>query len=208
MLLVDCWCHQHTISSGDEEVTADGGTASDSLRRRTRGTVGDVDNRADVREFLTSRRARVTPHEVGLPAGITRRRVPGLRRSEVAMLAGVSVEYYTRPERGVIAGASPEILDRVSTALDFDDAERAYVFNLARAASPDGRAATVSVRNRLRVLRAERGWSQADLAARLSVSRQTVNAIETGKYDPSLPLAFAIARTFRLAIEDVFRPDE
>lgn len=61
--------------------------------------------------------------------------------------------------------------------------------------------------NRLRVLRAERRWSQADLAERLGVSRQTVNAIETGKYDPSLPLAFAIARIFELKIEDVFSPN-
>jgi putative transcriptional regulator len=60
------------------------------------------------------------------------------------------------------------------------------------------------VNNRLRVLRAERRWSQADLAERLGVSRQTVNAIETGKYDPSLPLAFSIARVFELRIEDVF----
>lgn len=61
--------------------------------------------------------------------------------------------------------------------------------------------------NRLRVLRAERRWSQAELAERLGVSRQTINAIETGKYDPSLPLAFALARTFELKIEDVFWPD-
>lgn len=61
--------------------------------------------------------------------------------------------------------------------------------------------------NRLRVLRAEQRWSQADLAERLGVSRQTVNAIETGKYDPSLPLAFAIARLFSARIEDVFNPD-
>jgi putative transcriptional regulator len=60
------------------------------------------------------------------------------------------------------------------------------------------------VNNRLRVLRAEQGWSQADLAARLTVSRQTVNAIETGKYDPSLPLAFKIARVFDKKIEDIF----
>jgi putative transcriptional regulator len=58
--------------------------------------------------------------------------------------------------------------------------------------------------NRLRVLRAERGWSQADLATRLEVSRQSVNAIETGQYDPSLPLAFRIAELFELPIEDVF----
>jgi putative transcriptional regulator len=62
----------------------------------------------------------------------------------------------------------------------------------------------VPVKNRLRVLRAERGWSQADLADRLEVSRQSVNAIETGKYDPSLPLAFKIARLFELPIEQVF----
>ena len=63
------------------------------------------------------------------------------------------------------------------------------------------------MRNRLRVLRAERDWSQAELAELLSVSRQTVNAIENERYDPSLPLAFAIARTFGLCIEDVFTPD-
>ena len=64
------------------------------------------------------------------------------------------------------------------------------------------------VKNRLRVLRAERNWSQADLAERLGVSRQTVNSIETGKYDPSLPLAFKIARLVGLKIEDVFEDDE
>jgi len=64
------------------------------------------------------------------------------------------------------------------------------------------------VNNRLRELRGDRDWSQADLAARLRVSRQTVNAIETGKYDPSLPLAFRIAAVFGLRIEDVFRPDD
>jgi len=63
------------------------------------------------------------------------------------------------------------------------------------------------MRNRLRVLRAERDWSQAELAGRLSVSRQTVNAIENERYDPSLPLAFAIARVFALRIEDVFKPE-
>jgi putative transcriptional regulator len=62
--------------------------------------------------------------------------------------------------------------------------------------------------NRLRVLRAERGWSQADLAERLGVSRQSVNAIETGKYDPSLPLAFRLARLFGLRIEEVFEDAE
>ena len=64
------------------------------------------------------------------------------------------------------------------------------------------------MRNNLRVLRAERDWSQADLAERLGVSRQTINALETGKYDPSLPLAFKIARVFGRTIEAIFQPDE
>jgi putative transcriptional regulator len=63
------------------------------------------------------------------------------------------------------------------------------------------------VKNRLKVLRAERNWSQADLGERLGVSRQSVNAIETGKYDPSLPLAFRIARVFDARIEDIFKED-
>jgi hypothetical protein len=97
-----------------------------------------MDNRADVREFLTSRRAKISPQELGLPAG-TNRRVAGLRRSEVATLAGVSVEYYIRLERGAISGASPEILDAIARALRLDDAERAHLFDLAHAASPVAR---------------------------------------------------------------------
>jgi putative transcriptional regulator len=61
--------------------------------------------------------------------------------------------------------------------------------------------------NRLKVLRAERNWSQAQVAIRLGVSRQTINAIETGKYDPSLPLAFGLARLFEQRIEEIFNPD-
>ncbi|WP_420098467.1 helix-turn-helix transcriptional regulator [Corynebacterium sp.] len=97
-----------------------------------------MDNRDDVREFLTTRRGKVTPSDVGLPAG-TSRRVPGLRRSEVATLAGVSVEYYTKLERGAVAGASPEVLDSLARALLLDDAERAHLFDLAHAASPVAR---------------------------------------------------------------------
>ncbi|NVM98684.1 helix-turn-helix transcriptional regulator [Arthrobacter sp. SDTb3-6] len=97
-----------------------------------------MNNRAEVREFLTSRRARVTPEQVGLPEGANRR-VAGLRRSEVATLAGVSVEYYTKLERGAISGASPQILDALAKALRLDDAERAHLFDLAHAASPVAR---------------------------------------------------------------------
>jgi transcriptional regulator with XRE-family HTH domain len=92
-----------------------------------------MDNRAEVREFLMSRRARVTPDAAGLSSG-AHRRVPGLRRSEVAGLAGVSVEYYAKLERGAIAGASSSVLDAISRALQLDDTERAHLFDLARAA--------------------------------------------------------------------------
>ena len=69
-------------------------------------------------------------------------------------------------------------------------------------------AGTLDMNNKLRVLRAERGWSQAELGGRLGVSRQAVNAIETGKYDPSLPLAFKLARLFEMPIEEIFNDDE
>ncbi|MBD1539169.1 MULTISPECIES: helix-turn-helix transcriptional regulator [Pseudarthrobacter] len=97
-----------------------------------------MDNRAEVREFLVSRRAQVSPQQVGLPAGANRR-VKGLRRSEVAILAGLSVEYYTRLERGAISGASGQVLESIARALRLDDAERAHLFNLASAASPAAR---------------------------------------------------------------------
>jgi transcriptional regulator with XRE-family HTH domain len=92
-----------------------------------------MDNRAEVREFLMSRRARLTPNEAGITAG-PNRRVAGLRRSEVALLADVSVEYYAKLERGSIAGASSSVLESVARALRLDDTERAHLFDLARAA--------------------------------------------------------------------------
>ena len=95
-----------------------------------------VNNRREVRDFLVSRRANVTPEQAGLTAFGTNRRVPGLRREEVAMLAGVSVDYYTRLERGNLAGASESVLDAVAGALQLDDVERAHLFDLARAATP------------------------------------------------------------------------
>jgi len=92
-----------------------------------------MDNQAEVREFLMSRRAKITPELAGLPAG-GNRRVSGLRRTEVATLAGVSVEYYAKLERGAIAGASSSVLDAIAGALQLDDTERTHLFNLARAA--------------------------------------------------------------------------
>jgi hypothetical protein len=93
-------------------------------------------DRTDIRDFLATRRARVTPEQVGLPAGGTQRRVPGLRREEVAVLAGVSTDWYTRLEKGHIKGVSDEVLSAVARALLLDDAETAHLFHLARAAKP------------------------------------------------------------------------
>ncbi|MFE9057373.1 helix-turn-helix transcriptional regulator [Streptomyces mutabilis] len=104
-----------------------------------------MDNRAEVREFLTSRRAKITPEQAGLPSG-SRRRVPGLRRGEVAALADVSVEYYAKLERGNLAGVSPAVLEAVARALQLDDAERAHLLNLAHAA--DGSDALTRPRRR------------------------------------------------------------
>ncbi|MET7644496.1 helix-turn-helix transcriptional regulator [Streptomyces sp. NPDC005426] len=92
-----------------------------------------MDNTQEVREFLTSRRAKITPEQAGMPSG-PRRRVPGLRRSEVAALADMSVEYYAKLERGNLAGASPAVLEAVARALRLDDAERAHLLRLAQAA--------------------------------------------------------------------------
>jgi len=94
-----------------------------------------VDAASELSQFLTSRRAKVTPEQAGLPSW-GQRRVPGLRREEVASLAGVSVEYYKRLERGNATGASDAVLDAIADALRLDDAERAHLFDLARATSP------------------------------------------------------------------------
>ena len=94
-----------------------------------------MDTRNEIRQFLTSRRGRLKAADVGLPDYGTRR-VPGLRREEVAVLAGVSVPYYTRLERGDVAGVSDSVLDALARALRLDDAERAHLFDLARAVQP------------------------------------------------------------------------
>jgi transcriptional regulator with XRE-family HTH domain len=94
-----------------------------------------VEANSEIAEFLTSRRAKVTPEQAGLPS-YGRRRVPGLRREEVASLAGVSVEYYKRLERGNFSGVSDLVLEALARALQLDDAEHAHLIDLARAAGP------------------------------------------------------------------------
>ena len=97
-----------------------------------------MDNRSAIRDFLTSRRAKITPERAGLTS-YGSRRVPGLRRTEVAQLAGVSVEYYSRLERGNLTGVSDSVLDALARALHLDEAERNHLHDLARAAGPAAR---------------------------------------------------------------------
>jgi transcriptional regulator with XRE-family HTH domain len=120
-----------------------------------------MDNRTEIRDFLTSRRAKITPERAGLPAYGANRRVSGLRREEVAMLAGVSVDYYTRLERGNLSGVSDSVLEALARALQLDEAERVHLLDLAKTAN-----ATVStVRSRRRPSRTVRPGVQHILDA-------------------------------------------
>jgi transcriptional regulator with XRE-family HTH domain len=122
-----------------------------------------VQNRAKVRAFLTTRRARITPAQAGLPV-LGRRRVEGLRRSEVAALAGVSVEYYAKIERGALAGVSAGVLEAIARALRLDDVERAYLVGLAQEAN--GNTAVLRARHdRPVVVRPALQWSLDNLTA-------------------------------------------
>lgn len=109
-----------------------------------------MENRNEIRQFLVSRRARITPEQAGLPVYGGNRRVPGLRREEVALLAGVSVDYYTRLERGNLSGVSDSVLEALARALQLDEAERAHLFDLARAANTTPRTRRRATQQRVR----------------------------------------------------------
>jgi transcriptional regulator with XRE-family HTH domain len=109
-----------------------------------------VDTRDEIREFLTSRRARITPEQAGLQWYGDNRRVPGLRREEVALLAGVSVDYYIRLERGNMSGVSESVLEALARALQLDEAERAHLFDLARATGTTTRTRRRPTKQRVR----------------------------------------------------------
>lgn len=126
--------------AGHRAQLSQGGTAREGLAVPLRAVhpglprvrFDGVDNRAEIGEFLRSRRARIAPEDVTLPPSRTTRRVPGLRREEVALLAGVSVDYYIRLERGHTRGVSAGVLDAVARALRLTDTERDHLFDLAR----------------------------------------------------------------------------
>jgi transcriptional regulator with XRE-family HTH domain len=170
-----------------EEVPAGRCTDRAPQSRKAPCIVGVVDRRPelrdDVREFLTSRRAKVTPQQVGLVAG-SNRRVPGLRRTEVAALAGVSVEYYARLERGNLAGVSQEVLDALSRALELDEAERAHLLDLASAASSKP----------ARRKRARPEYVRSSLQATLDAITASPAVVNNGRGD--LIAANALARAF------------
>ncbi len=159
-----------------------------------------MDNRDDIRDFLVTRRARLTPEQVGLPSGGGRRRVPGLRREEVAVLAGVSTEWYTRLEKGHIAGVSEDVLEAVARALQLDEAEHTYLFDRARAARAIRRP---TKRRRTPDLPAPVQWmldSMVDSAAFVANGRLDLvasNALGRALYSPVIdfdPLRPNIAR--------------
>jgi transcriptional regulator with XRE-family HTH domain len=109
-----------------------------------------MDSRNEIRDFLISRRARITPEQAGLPVYGGNRRVSGLRREEVAMLAGVSVDYYIRMERGNARGVSDSVLENLARALRLDEAERAHLYDLVRAANTGPRAHRRPARQQVR----------------------------------------------------------
>jgi transcriptional regulator with XRE-family HTH domain len=115
-------------------------------------------NRAEVHDFLTSRRAKVTPEQAGLPTA-GQRRVPGLRRTEVAALAGMSVEYYSKLERGQLAGVSAGVLDAIARALQLDDAERVHLMRLAQEANGSGALLRPSRKPKQRTIRPSLQWT-------------------------------------------------
>lgn len=147
------------------------------------------DVRGEIKEFLSTRRARITPEQAGLPAyGGDRRRVKGLRREEVALLAGISSEYYTRLERGNASGASESVVDGITRALQLDEAERAHLLHLLHSASTTRPPRRQPARHRVRptvqrVLDSMFGTPAFVLNGRLDIL--TTNALGLALYSPA-----------------------
>jgi transcriptional regulator with XRE-family HTH domain len=164
-----------------------------------------MDHRSEARDFLTTRRARITPEQAGLTLYGGNRRVTGLRREEVAMLAGVSVDYYTRLERGNLGGVSESVLESLARALKLDEAERAHLFDLARAATSTSaiRRRTPSQRVRPAIQRIVD--SMVGTAAWVRNGRMdflAAKALATALFAPVLDSAAQPANTARFAFLD------
>jgi transcriptional regulator with XRE-family HTH domain len=162
----------------------------------------------DIAEFLTSRRARITPEQAGLPT-YGRRRVPGLRREEVASLAGVSAEYYRRLERGQVSGVSELVLEALAQALQLDEAERAHLFDLARAASPVAAKRSRPSKQRIRPV-VERMLDQIVAPAIVSSNHGdylAANALGRALYSPVFESREQPANSARFTFLDPVAPD-
>src|SRR5699024_4499283 len=157
-----------------EGVSNEGCTGGDSLTGGGRINVVAMDNRNEAREFLMSRRANISPEDAGLAVS-GHRRVAGLRRSEVAMLAAVSPEYYAKIERGNLAGVSEAVLEAVARALQLDDAEREHLFDLARSAN----GAAQPVRKR----RSKKWFARESLIRALDVVAYGPAFVRNGRMD-------------------------
>ncbi|KAA9163286.1 helix-turn-helix transcriptional regulator [Amycolatopsis acidicola] len=140
--------------------------------------------RRDIGQFLTTRRARITPSEAGLPSFRGKRRVPGLRREEVALLAGISIEYYTRLERGHARGVSDEVIENVAAALQLNDIERAHFVELVRIANavPGTRRATTP----LRIRRTVRDLLEAMTGSAVFVRNARMDVLATSRLGRAL----------------------
>ena len=189
------------------------GTKRAPHRRRVRSTVvfTIVTAAHDIAEFLATRRARITPEQAGLPR-YGKRRVVGLRREEVASLAGVSADYYRRLERGQVSGVSELVLEALARALQLDDAERAHLMDLARAA---GRAGVVSPkrsrppRKRIRPV-VQRLLDQLDVPATVSNVQGdylAANALGRALYAPVFESPEQPANSARFTFLDRAAPD-
>jgi transcriptional regulator with XRE-family HTH domain len=167
-----------------------------------------VDTTNDIAEFLSSRRARVTPEQVGLPTYGTRR-VKGLRREEAASLAGVSVEYYKRLERGNASGVSDSVLEALARALQLDDAERAHLFDLARAANPIAPKRRRAAQQRVRpvVLRILESITSPAILRNSRVDYLAANPLGRALYAPLFDSPEQPANSARFTFLDPAAPD-
>jgi transcriptional regulator with XRE-family HTH domain len=162
----------------------------------------------DIAEFLASRRAKITPEQAGLPPYGTRR-VPGLRREEVASLAGVSADYYRRLERGQVSGASELVLESLARALQLDEAERAHLLDLARAAGPIAPRRTRPRKQRVRpvILRLLDQIEAPAIVSNAHGDLMAANALGRALYSPVFESPEQPANSARFTFLDPAAPD-